>query len=47
VEAFRNRNKLVKPLKGYDLLWGDISFARDVTLTDYYPINTGKMTGTL
>ncbi|MCL2297895.1 MAG: pyridoxamine 5'-phosphate oxidase family protein [Proteobacteria bacterium] len=47
VEAFRSRIKLLKPLKGYRLLWSDLSFVRDVELTDYFPVNAGKMTGML
>ena len=47
VEAFRNKQKLLKPLKGYHLLWSNLSYVRDVELTDYYPINVGKMTATL
>jgi hypothetical protein len=47
VEAFRNRIKLLKPFKGYRVLWGDLPFVRDVVLTDYFLINTGEMTGTL
>ena len=45
-EAFLVKFKMFKPFKGFKLLWGDLTYVRDVTFTDYYPINTGTMTST-
>ena len=43
-EAFLEKYKRMKRLKGFNILWGDLTYVRDVTFTDYYPIYTGAMT---
>ena len=43
-EAFLKKYKKFKRFKGFKILWGNLSYVRDVTFTDYYPINTGAMT---
>ncbi|MCL1918944.1 MAG: pyridoxamine 5'-phosphate oxidase family protein [Peptococcaceae bacterium] len=45
-EAFLGKLKIFKRFKGFQILWGDLTYVRDVTFTDYYPINTGAMTPT-
>ena len=47
ITAFRSIIKPMKPFKGYHSLWSDLSFVREVELTSYFPINTGRMTQTL
>ncbi|HNX29059.1 MAG TPA: pyridoxamine 5'-phosphate oxidase family protein [Syntrophomonadaceae bacterium] len=44
IELFRNMTKSIKMLKGYNTLFGNLSYVRDIEFTDYYAINTGKMT---
>ena len=45
-EAFLRKYKRLKRFKGFQILWGDLTYVRDVIFTDYYPINTGSMTST-
>ncbi|MGE5380602.1 MAG: pyridoxamine 5'-phosphate oxidase family protein [Methylocystaceae bacterium] len=44
IELVRNQTKFLKLLKGYHTIFGDLSYVRDITFTDYFMINTGKMT---
>jgi len=44
IELLRNKIKYLKALKGYNTIFGDLSYVRDINFTDYFIINTGKMT---
>ena len=45
-EAFLGKVKKLKRFKGFQILWGNLTYVRDITFTDYYSINTGAMTST-
>ncbi|ADY57602.1 pyridoxamine 5'-phosphate oxidase-related, FMN-binding protein [Syntrophobotulus glycolicus DSM 8271] len=44
IESFRSYIKPLKSFKGYHTLWDNLQYVREVRFTDYYPVNTGKMT---
>lgn len=44
IALFRSKTKLIQRFKGYKTLFGDLSYVRDITFTDYFTINVGKMT---
>lgn len=44
IELLRNKIKPFKIFKGYPTIFGNLSYVRDITFTDYFMINTGKMT---
>jgi len=43
LEQFRKKVKAFRGLKGYDLLWSDMRYVRDVTFDAFEPINLGAM----
>ena len=44
IEFLRKKTKPLKMLKGYHTIFGNPSYVRDIEFTDYFMINTGKMT---
>lgn len=44
VALLRSQIKYFKMFKGYQTIFGNLSYVRDITFTDYFMINTGKMT---
>jgi len=44
IEMLRNKTKYLKMLKGYHTIFGNLSYIRDIAFTDYFMLNTGKMT---
>jgi len=44
LERLRSKTKPMQKLKGYKTIFGDPSYVRDINFTDYFIINTGKMT---
>lgn len=44
IELLQNHTKLIKRLPGYNTIFGNLSYVRDIKFTDYFMINTGKMT---
>lgn len=44
IEFLRNKTKPLKMLKGYNTIFGNPSHVRDLMFTDYFMINTGKIT---
>lgn len=44
VVLLHNKTKPLKMLKGYNTIFGNLSYVRDIEFTDYFMINTGKMT---
>ncbi|MEN6460891.1 MAG: pyridoxamine 5'-phosphate oxidase family protein [Syntrophomonas sp.] len=44
IEALRSRIKYLKILKGYNTIFGNPAYVRDIRFTDYFSLNTGRMT---
>lgn len=44
IESLRKRTKYLKMLQGYNTIFGRPSHVRDITFTDYFLLNMGKMT---
>lgn len=44
IESLQSQTKLMKRFKGYHTIFGNLSYVRDINFTDYFMINTGKMT---
>jgi hypothetical protein len=44
IDMLRNKVKYLKILKGYHTIFGNPANVRDISFTDYFMINTGKMT---
>ena len=44
IATFRKRIKPLRRLKGYNLLWGDFKYARDIQFDSYEPVFAGEMT---
>lgn len=44
IESFRKKTRPLNMLKGYKTIFGNLSYVRDIKFTDYFRINTGKMT---
>ena len=42
--AWRRRVKMAKGMKGYDILWKNMKYARDITFDAYEPLRLGAMT---
>lgn len=43
----RHKTKAFKIFKGYHTIFGNLTYVRDITFTDYFMLNTGKMTSNL
>ena len=44
LKEWHKRIEKAKPLKGYDLLWKDMKYVRDITFNSFEPVNCGEMT---
>ncbi len=44
IQILRSKTKPLKMLKGYHTIFGNPSYVRDIEFTDYFMLNTGKMT---
>ncbi|MDD3023583.1 MAG: pyridoxamine 5'-phosphate oxidase family protein [Syntrophomonadaceae bacterium] len=44
IQLLRSKIKPMKMFKGYQTIFGNLSYVRDLKFTDYFMINTGKMT---
>lgn len=47
IAVLRKKIKPLKIFKGYHSIFGNLSYVRDIVFTDYFMINTGKMTSNL
>ena len=42
--AFRQQVRFARVLKGYDLLWGNLKYIRDIRFESFEPVQLGTMT---
>jgi hypothetical protein len=47
VTMWRKHVEFARGMKGYDLLWGDMRFVRDIDFDAFEPVRMGKMTQAL
>jgi hypothetical protein len=44
VTLWKNHVVFARGMKGYELLWGDMRFVRDLYFESFEPVNMGEMT---
>lgn len=44
IKTFTDAIKPLKRFKGYNTLWNNLEYVREINFSEYYPINTGEMT---
>jgi len=44
VAIWENHVEFARGMKGYELLWGNMRFVRDIYFDSFEPVNMGEMT---
>ncbi len=44
LEQFHKRFRMFRPFKGYNLIWGNLRYVREIRFDSYEPVRIGALT---